>query len=123
MSGEEKAILDYLNNWPDLFVSPKEIARKVGGKQRYEEDRFWPLPILQQMARKGWLEADYLGHYRIRAAEIAKAAAKKKKRHVSPQILKILKGSGKNFGEDFAEPEGHKEPSAPPVGKTPPAKS
>ena len=123
MSGEEKAILDYLNNWPDLFVSPKEIARKVGGKQRYEEDRFWPLPILQQMARKGWLEADYLGHYRIRAAEIAKAAAKKKKRHVSPQILKILKGSGKNFGEEFETGE-DKGPSGPATGnRTPPAKS
>ncbi|HEX4646288.1 MAG TPA: hypothetical protein VH598_11850 [Verrucomicrobiae bacterium] len=117
MSGDEQAILDYLRNWPDLFVSPKEIARKVGGKQRYEEDRFWPLPILQQMTRKGWLEADYLGHYRIRAVE-AEKLAKKKKRPVSPQILKILKGSGRNFEEGLEIPE--EEPPKPAESKRPP---
>src|SRR5260370_7603101 len=94
MTGDEKAILEYLKNWPDLFISPKEIARKVGGKQRFEEDRFWPVPILQEMAQKGWLEADYVGHYRVRPVETDKS--EKKKRHVSPHILRLLKGTAKH---------------------------
>jgi hypothetical protein len=121
MTGDEKAILEYLKNWPDLFISPKEIARKVGGKQRFEEDRFWPVAILQEMTQKGWLEADYVGHYRVRPVETDKS--EKKKRHVSPQILKILKGSGKNFGDLFDVEEGEK-PSSPGLrpaqGKRPP---
>jgi hypothetical protein len=114
MTGDEKAIWDYLKNWPDLFISPKEIARKVGGKQRYEEDRFWAIPILQQMAQKGWLEADYVGHYRVRPVDTAKS--KKKKRHVSPQILKLLKGSGRDFTEtiDLEAGEGTSAPDKSP---------
>ena len=119
MTGDEKEILEYLKRWPDLFVSPKEIARKVGGKQRYEENRFWAVSILQEMTQKGWLEADYLGHYRVRPVETAKS--EKKKRHVSPQILKILKGSGKDFNETFDLVEGEAPPT--PDKRPPPGKS
>lgn len=122
MSGDETAIMDYLKRWPDLFISPTEIARKVGGKQRFEEDRYWAIAILQQMAQKGWLEADYAGHYRVRPVETAKE--KKKKRHVSPQILKILKGSGRDFNEALGleEGEGLSTPDKrPPADKRPPS--
>jgi|SRR5579859_660355 len=116
MSGDETAIMDYLKRWPDLFISPTEIARKVGGKPRFEEDRYWAIGILQEMARKGWLEADYAGHYRIRPVETDKE--KKKKRRVSPQILKILKGSGRDFSETL-DLEQWEEPFTP--DKRPPA--
>ncbi len=39
MNSDEKDIIDYLKGWPNSFVSGKEIARKVGGKERYEDDR------------------------------------------------------------------------------------
>lgn len=121
MSGDETAIIDYLKRWPDLFISPAEIARKVGGKERFEEDRYWAIAILQQMAQKGWLEADYAGHYRVRPVDTSKE--KKKKRYVSPQILKLLKESGKSFSDSLEVEEGERPSSPvprPAPGKHPP---
>src|ERR1700689_299176 len=94
MNLDEKAIIDYLKGWPHSFVSGREIARKVGGKARYEEDRGWALPILAQMVRLGMIEGDAYGAFRLAQEN------KKKKRHVqhvSPQVLRILKSSGKSF--------------------------
>lgn len=94
MNADEKAIVDYLKGWPHSYVSGREIARKVGGKARYEDDRGWAIPILAQMVRLGFIEADPYGGFRLAQQD------KKKKRHiqqVSPQILRILKSSGKSF--------------------------
>ena len=94
MNADEKAILDYLKGWPHSYVSGKEIARKVGGKARFEDDRGWAVPILAQMIRMGLIETDSCGGFRIMQEE------KKKKhvaQHVSPQLLRILKSSGKSF--------------------------
>jgi hypothetical protein len=94
MNADEKAIIDYLKGWPHSYVSGKEIARKVGGKGRFEDDRGWAIPILAQMVRLGMIEADPYGAFRLAVED------KKKKRHVqhvSPQLLRILKSSGKSF--------------------------
>ncbi len=102
MQPDEKDIVDYLKGWPNSFVSGKEIARKVGGKERFDEDRGWAIPILTQMVRIGILETDHLGYFRL------KPEVRKKRQqlpqHVSPQILKILKSSGKSFdGVEIAD--------------------
>jgi hypothetical protein len=94
MNAYEKEIIDYLKGWPHTFVSGRELARRVGGKARYEENRGWAIPILSQMVRLGLLETDAFGGFRIAEKD------KKKKRHiehVSPQVLRILKSSGKSF--------------------------
>jgi hypothetical protein len=93
MNADEKAIVDYLKGWPHSFVSGKEIARKACGKSRFEDDRGWALPVLAQMVRLGFIEADPYGSFKLKSED------KKKKRdaHVSPQILRILKSSGKSF--------------------------
>lgn len=115
MNADEKAIIDYLKGWPNTFVSGREVARKVGGKERYNEDRGWALPILGQMVRLGMLEADQYGYYRLRV----ESRKKREKTHVSPQILRILKSSGKSFGtfnldsdEDDSEIPTYQPPSA-----------
>ena len=94
MDRDEKDIIDYLKGWPGSYVSGKEIARKVGGKKRFDEDRGWALPFLAQMVRRGVIETDHFGYYRL-VMEIKKK--KNHEQHVSPQILKILKSSGKSF--------------------------
>jgi hypothetical protein len=93
MHVDEKAIMDYLKAWPHTFVSGREIARKVGGKRRYAEDRGWAIPVLSHMIQVGLIDTDNFGHFRLKSND------KKKKdgRHVSPQILRILKSSGKTF--------------------------
>ena len=94
MQNDEKDIIDYLKGWPGAFVSGKEIARKVGGKERFDKDRGWAIPILAQMVRHGIIETDHLGYYRLKLEEKKK---KRNEQHISPQILKILKTSGKSF--------------------------
>jgi len=95
MNADEKAIIDYLKGWPHSFVSGRELARKVGGKARYEDDRGWAIPILAQMLRLGMIETDSFGGFRLMQED------RKKKRHapqhVAPQVLRILKSSGKSF--------------------------
>ena len=94
MTADEKAIVQFLKGWGSTFVSAREIARKVGGKRRFTEDRGWALPILIQMLRANILETDHFGYYRL------KPDGRKNRRaetYVAPQILKILKSAGKNF--------------------------
>jgi hypothetical protein len=94
MHADEKAILDYMKGWPHSFVSGREIARKVCGKKRYEDDRGWAVPHLAQLVQAGLLETDHLGYFKLLVDESKKHNVH---RHVSPQLLKILKTSGKSF--------------------------
>ncbi len=122
MNADEKAILEYLRSWPHSYISGKEIARKVSGKRRYAEDRGWAISILREMVRAGTLETDYLGHFRPMQGDEKK---KRPAKHVSPQILRILKSSGKSFegiviDEDTEEPPKNQKsspPAAPGDGK------
>jgi hypothetical protein len=94
MHADEKAIVDYLKSWPNSFVSGKEIARKVGGRERFDDDRGWAISILAQLVRTGVVETDHLGYFKLKAEDRKK---KHDQKHVSPQMLKILKSSGKSF--------------------------
>jgi hypothetical protein len=121
MHADEKAIIDYLKGWPNSFVSGKEIARKVGGRERFDDDRGWALPILVQMVRHGILETDHLGCYKLKLEE----KKNRNKKHVSPQMLKILKSCGRSF-DGVVLDDGLNEPPipvyrkpSPPPGKKP----
>lgn len=106
LSSDENDVMAYLKSWKQQFVSMKEICRRAAGKRRAEEDPRWASRILPHMVEKGLIETDSLGHYRLREEETTKAAARKRKKWVSPQIEKILKASGKKFDAlDETEPE------------------
>jgi hypothetical protein len=122
MRDDQQDIIDYLKNWRGTFVSGKEIARKVGGKDRFEEDRGWAMPVLTQMVRTGLLETDFLGAYRLKPEE----KKKREPQHVSPEILKILKSSGKTFDNVDADSAieappipAYRKPASPPVTPAP----
>jgi hypothetical protein len=97
MNADEKSILDYLKGWPHSYISGRELARKVGGKARYEEDRGWAIPILADMVRRGLIEADPYGAFRLGQEDSRKKKHDHHVEHVSPQVLRILKSSGKSF--------------------------
>ena len=65
MSYDEHDILDFLKKFEKTFVSPVEIAKRVGGRQRFMKDRDWARPILYRLFIEGSLEADEYGHYRL----------------------------------------------------------
>ena len=93
MQTDEQGILDYLKAFRHSFVPGKEIARKVGGKERFDRDHGWAIPVLAQMVRMGHIESDHLGGFRVKEEK----KKKEKEQHVSPHLLKILKSSGKQF--------------------------
>jgi hypothetical protein len=115
MNADEKAIIEYLRGWPYSFISGKEIARKAGGKRRTEKEPGWAIPVLARMVRTGVLETDHLGHFRLNKEMERK---KRESKHVSPQMLRILKSSGKSFegiviDEDEEEPPKDNLPAKP----------
>jgi hypothetical protein len=91
MQAEEREICLYLKSTPGLFVSAREIARRAGGKSRYNKDPHWAVPILAQLVEKKVIEKDSAHNYRL----IAKKE-KKRTHWISPQMKKILEANG-NF--------------------------
>jgi hypothetical protein len=79
MSYDEYEILEFLKKFERIFVSPVEIAKRVGGRQRFSEDRDWARPLLYRLFIEGLLEADEYGHYRLvpEAQTKARPAAQK----------------------------------------------
>ncbi len=108
MDAEKREILAYLKTWPGHFVSAKEICRRAGGKRRHREDPRWALPVLIRLVEEGLIEKDAGGHYRLKAPDPDR---RKPRRWISPQMAKILRSSGKSFGDyqitdlDAPEPE------------------
>ena len=64
-SDEDRDILEYLRTSPEAFFSPREICRRAGGKQKWEENERWALPVLARMLTMGLIEVDSGGRYRI----------------------------------------------------------
>lgn len=93
---EENEILLFLKSSPRDFFSVKEIGRRVGGKKKNRESPLWAKPILIEMARRDLVETDEMGHYRV----TRERPRPKIRKYISPQIRKILKQSGREFGDD-----------------------
>jgi hypothetical protein len=94
MRSDDIEIVEYLKPLKD-FVSPKVIARHVGGRERFEKNPSWAKPILIALAHQGILEADQFGHFRYKPPQQKRLS---RKFALSQDILEILKASGKNFG-------------------------
>jgi hypothetical protein len=62
---DEKLILDFLGARPGEFFSAGEIARKAGGRHRYQEDPHWAYPLLQGLITQKRIETNAAGHYRV----------------------------------------------------------
>jgi hypothetical protein len=111
LNADGRAIVEYLKAWSGTFISGREIARRAGGKRRYAEDRFWAVPVLAKLVEEGILEEDESGHFRLRQEQDKKSKASLN-RHVSPQMLRILKSSGREF-QTFDLGEIEEPPSIP----------
>ena len=94
-SQEETFIIDYLKPLGKHFASSKEVCRRAGGKQRFIDDPYWAKPLLKKLEKKGMLESNPSGHFRIKGDP----DEEKKQVPVSPHIQSILARSGKDFSE------------------------
>jgi hypothetical protein len=93
MDADERDISLYLKGFPGQFVSFTDVSRRAGGKHRYRQEPEWAAPVLSRMIEKGIIESDSTRHYRLKI----RPKKERTSRWVSPQIRKILEGSGKNF--------------------------
>ena len=93
MDADEQDICNYLKQWPQQFISGREIGRRAGGKRRSKEDPLWATPVLSRMVEKQILETDRSGHFRI----FKKETKPQEKKWISPEIQKLLEESRKKM--------------------------
>src|SRR5258708_1886298 len=105
MQADETQIQLYLKSFRGQFVSVREIARRAGGKRRFQKDPNWAGPPLHALVDKGIVESDSTGHYRLVIAKEKKS----KRKWLSPQVKEILEKSGKDFTHVIREQDVHEE--------------
>ena len=64
MTAEESDVLNFLKGSPETWFNRREIAKKAGGRQRFEEDNFWCARVLQSLLEQELIEQNDTGHYK-----------------------------------------------------------
>lgn len=90
MDADERDVFQFLKDRGNDYVNAREIARRAGGKRRFQDDPEWAKRILLNMVERGILESDMLGRYRVKSL----SKKDKRARWMSPDIAKILEGGG-----------------------------
>ena len=90
MDADEREIYQFLKSWGSQFVAAREICRRAGSKQHFQEEPDWAKPVLLRMVGRGVLESNATGHFRIKRF----SKKNRDKQQVSPDIAKILEESG-----------------------------
>jgi hypothetical protein len=91
----ERDIYYYLKGCGQIFTPAREVSRRLASKPRWRRSPSWAQPIMERMAERGILEFDNLDGYRLKPIPKAATAGK---RWISPDLVKILKDNGKDFG-------------------------
>jgi hypothetical protein len=94
MDATEREIYYYLKAHRRHFIPMREISRRTGSKRRFQSSPDWARPVLDEMARRGILESDKEGAYRLKPMPKPDASGKV---WAAPHLAKILKASGKSF--------------------------
>jgi hypothetical protein len=66
MNADEKAVFEFLKNYPGTFVAVIEISRRLGVRRQFQKDRAWARPILRRMELDEILESNQCGEYRLK---------------------------------------------------------
>ena len=103
-SAEDIAFRDEVREFMRENLPASIREKKAAGRHPSKDDyvawtrilakRGWAVPHLAQLVQAGLLETDHLGYFKLLVDESKKNNVH---RHVSPQLLKILKTSGKSF--------------------------
>lgn len=67
MNADEKAVQEFLREYPGMFVPVAEISRRLAGARRkFQKDKLWARPLLRRMELDGLVESNPYGEYRLR---------------------------------------------------------
>ena len=92
---DETSVLEFLKNWPDVFVAGMEIARRADGKARFLKDPHWAGHALSQLMELNVIESNGNGRYRLKCRSTVMCGSQR--RFIAPHLLEILEKSGRNF--------------------------
>ncbi len=93
MDADERDIFQFLKSWGSNYLAAREICRRAGGSQRFNEEPEWAKPILLRM--EGARHSGIRCHRTIpHQARSEGQRHRRDKPRVSPDIAKILKESG-----------------------------
>jgi hypothetical protein len=94
-SSDENCILQYLNNFPDEFITEMEISRRADGRERFQQDSHWAHYALAQLVESKLVESDGEGRYRLCYRRPGLSGPVKK--FLAPHIREILEQSGRKI--------------------------
>ncbi len=94
MDADEKEIFHYLRSEAGQFIPLNLINRHAGGRHKFRQSPDWAKPPLLRMVERGILETDSSGAYRLRPMPVSDSNTR---RWVSPQLVELLRKSGKKF--------------------------
>jgi hypothetical protein len=92
---DENCVLQYLQNFPDHFLTEMEISRRAGGRHAFVDDAHWAHSPLNVLVELGILETDGEGKYRVKTGRMDSDHPIRK--FMSPHFRSILEQSGRNF--------------------------
>ena len=95
LGADENCVLQFLNHWPDTYVSGTEIARRADGKSRFVEDPRWANLALAQLVELNLIESEPGGRYRVKGQSNVKCGGKR--RFIAPHLRAILEKGGRQF--------------------------
>jgi hypothetical protein len=77
MGTDEIQVVEFLKTSPNTAVSAREIARRVGGKMRLQDEPEWIRPVLRRMLIEEVIESDGYGQYRLKMREKSNSKPRK----------------------------------------------
>ena len=88
-------VVTFLKTANGKYVSLGEIARRAGGRKRFEESPRWARNLMQPLLEAGIIEANARGHYRLKGSS-AEAPAPAKPAAPAPRNTQ-----GVVLGDDY----------------------
>ena|SRR5205814_7560112 len=85
MSSDEQLVVEYLEQFPGIFISPMEVSKRAAGRGRFKEQPEWARAILHRLAQQNSVESNEFGHYRATSKVETKAEARKPERQPTRQ--------------------------------------
>jgi len=65
LNTDKTLIIEYLKQFPKIFVSTAEICKRANGRKRFDRDPEWARATLRRMVEEGWLITNQFGQYRL----------------------------------------------------------
>ena len=80
MSSDEQLVIEYLEQFPGIFISPMEVSKRADGRERFKCRPEWARPILHRLAQQNEIDCNEFGHYRAKVKGETKEEARKPER-------------------------------------------